>query len=155
MKQLFLLRHGEAGISEGPDLIRTLTQKGIDQLERMGNSFNTQPLQIDRMVCSPANRTLETADIIKKFIEVKEEIFFREIYDGDLEALVKILQETSFSINSCLLVGHNPTISELVGYLSGDNFLGLQTGMMVELTLELTDWEMISEGIGILKRTYE
>lgn len=155
MKQLFLLRHGEAGFSDGTDFQRRLTQKGIDNLKRMGNHLTDPAIDIDIMYCSSALRTIETSNLIKNFISVKEEIFTREIYDGDMNALLTILEKTPFSANSCLLIGHNPTISLLLAHLTEEDYLGLKPGMMVEVNLEISQWHMIGLGTGILKEVLQ
>lgn len=155
MKQLFLLRHGEAGFSDGSDFQRRLTKKGIDNLERMGNILSDRSIVVDIMYCSSAQRTIETADLIKNFISVKEEIFTREIYDGDLNHLLTILEKTPISANSCLLVGHNPTISLLLAHLTQEYYLGLQPGMMAALNLEISQWHMIDKGTGILREVLQ
>lgn len=155
MKQLFLLRHGEAGFSDCSDFQRRLTQKGIDNLKRMGNLLAERSIEVDIMYCSSAERTVETSDLIKNYITVKEEIFTREIYDGDLNDLLTILEKTPFSANSCLLVGHNPTISLLLAHLTQEYYLGLKPGMMAELNLEISKWQMIDRGTGILKEVLQ
>jgi len=151
MKQLFLLRHGEAGFSGGSDFQRRLTQKGVENLERMGGVLSGRSVSVDIMYCSSAQRTLDTSDLIKNFISVKEDIFSREIYEGDMNDLLTILEKTPFSANSCLLVGHNPTISLLLAHLTQENYLGLQPGMMAEVNLKISQWPMIGRGTGILK----
>lgn len=151
MKQLFLLRHGEAGFSDGSDFHRRLTQKGIDNLRRMGKLLADRSIVADIMYCSSAQRTIETSDLIRNFISIKEEIFTREIYDGDLNDLLTILEKTPFSANSCLLIGHNPTISLLLAHLTQEPYLGLQPGMMAVVNLEISQWHMIDKGTGILR----
>lgn len=151
MKQLFLLRHGEAGFSEGSDFQRSLTQKGIDDLNRMGKLLSDRTLNVDFMYCSSAQRTIETSDLIKNYIGVKEEIFTREIYEGDLFDLLNILEKAPVLANSCLLVGHNPSISLLLAQLTQEGYFGLQPGMMAKVNLEISQWNMIGEGSGILE----
>lgn len=155
MKQLFLLRHGEAGFSDGSDFQRRLTKKGIDNLKRMGGVLKGRSVSVDFMYCSSAQRTVETSDVIKNYLAVKEEIFTREIYEGDLNDLLKMIEKTPFSANSCLLVGHNPTISLLLSYLTQGDYLGMQPGMLVEVNLEISQWLMIGRGKGILKEVLQ
>ena len=151
MKRLFLLRHGEAGFSEGSDLKRHLTKKGKENLIRMGERLNPRLKTIDLMYCSEAIRTLETAEIMAKYISIRASVFTKEIYHGDLGNIITILEKTSNAIESCLLVGHNPTISLLLSHISDENYLGLQPGMMAIIDLEVSDWNMIGFGTGVLK----
>jgi phosphohistidine phosphatase len=143
MKQLILLRHGEAGFSDGSDFQRQLTVRGKAQLNNVGQHLILKELEIDRMYCSSATRTRETAEIIKSHIPVKEEIYEKEIYSANLEILLKILEETPKEVETCLLIGHNPTISLLLSFLTSGDYVGLQPGMLAILDLEVADWYMI------------
>lgn len=151
MKQLFLLRHGEAGFSQGSDFQRQLTKKGRENLIRMVKSLIGKVDSVDLMYCSPAERTIETADLIQKSITVKDSIFTRDIYHGDLNDMISLLEKTSPSVKSCLFIGHNPTISLLLSHISSENYLGMHPGMMAIIELEIEDWKLIGYGTGILK----
>lgn len=151
MKQLFLLRHGEAGFSQGSDFQRTLTENGKEKLTRMGKRLDPKMKSVDLMYCSSAQRTIETAELITQYITIKESLFSRDIYQGNLGTLISLLEQTSSHHESCLLVGHNPTISLLLAHISGENYLGLQPGMMAFIELEIVDWKLIGYGTGTLK----
>jgi len=155
MKRLFLLRHGEASFSEGTDFQRQLTQKGIERLNRLGEELQSRSISIDLMYCSPAERTMETASIITNYLSVNEEIFLKEIYEGNLGRLIQILENTSNQVNSCLLIGHNPVLSLLVAHLSGENYINMQPGMLAHLELEINDWRMLGLNTGILKEIFQ
>ncbi|WP_296705927.1 phosphohistidine phosphatase SixA [Algoriphagus sp.] len=155
MKQLFLLRHGEAGFSEGTDFQRQLTQKGIERLNRMGSGLKSRSLSVDLMYCSTARRTMETASIIHDYITIKEEIFIKEIYGGNLGDLIHLLENIPIQVNSCLIIGHNPILSLLVANLSGESYINLQPGMLAHLELEIDDWRMVGFDSGILKEIFQ
>ena len=103
MKQLILLRHGEAGFSDGVDFQRQLTARGKTQLNNLGQHLSLKALEVDRMYCSSATRTRETAEIIKSHLPIKEEIYEKEIYSANLEILLKILEETPKEVETCQL----------------------------------------------------
>jgi phosphohistidine phosphatase len=151
MKQLFLLRHGEAGFSDGEDFQRQLTPKGKENLNRLGQTLQSSGLKVDFLYCSAATRTRETAEIIKKYIEVGTEEYTREIYEGKLVFLITLLENTPKEAQSCILIGHNPTISMLISHLTNSNYVGLQPGMMGIIDLEISEWYMIGLGTGTLK----
>lgn len=155
MKQLFLLRHGEAGFSEGTDFQRQLTKKGIDRLNRMGAELKSRSFSVDLMYCSTARRTMETASIINDYIIIKEEIFLKEIYGCNLGDLIQLLENVPIQANSCLIIGHNPILSLLVAHLSGESYINLQPGMLAYLQLEIDDWRMVSLNSGILKEVFQ
>jgi phosphohistidine phosphatase len=94
MKQLLLLRHGEAGFSEGPDIDRQLTLKGKEKLNRLGELLANNGFSVDLMYCSEAERTQETARIIKNFIPVEKQVVTRTVYNADLNTLIELLEDT-------------------------------------------------------------
>ncbi|MCE7054586.1 histidine phosphatase family protein [Algoriphagus sp. AGSA1] len=151
MKRLFLLRHGEAGFSNGSDFQRQLTEKGRENLTRMAKNLREDLKNIDLLYCSTAERTMETAELVGSELVIKESKFTKEIYQGDLRNIIEILEKTPKTVETCLLIGHNPTLSLLLAHLSGENYLGLQPGMLALLDLEITDWKMIGFGTGTLK----
>lgn len=94
MKKLFYVRHGEtdmnvAGLLSGR-IETSLTQKGIKQATAAGQELNQKPLHVDLIVCSPYERTYETAKLIAKEINYpvekiqKKEMFVERAF-GVLE----------------------------------------------------------------------
>ncbi len=155
MKHLILLRHGEAGFSDGVDFQRQLTSDGKDRLNLLGETLRSGGMKVDFLHCSAATRTLETAEIIRKYVPIEEVEYTREIYEGHLETLLKILEHTPKYADSCMLIGHNPTISLLLSHLTHEGYLGLKPGMMAIIELEISDWSMIGLGTGILKEVLQ
>lgn len=155
MKHLILLRHGEAGFSDGVDFQRQLTPRGKENLNRLGEILQKGEMKLDFLHCSAATRTRETAEIIKKYIEIGEEEYSRTIYDGNLETLLKLLENTPKTAESCILIGHNPTISLLLSHLTHENYIGLKPGMMAIIELQINEWYMIGLGTGILKEVIQ
>lgn len=146
MKKLLLLRHGEAETSTGSDFNRNLTFKGKSKLMALGQRLSNRSAKIELMYCSPSTRTVETYELIKKYISINETIFEKAIYSSSLEILLNMLEKTPKKVQTCLLVGHNPTLSLLATYLSSGDYLSLQPGMMVIMELEIDDWKLISMG---------
>jgi phosphohistidine phosphatase len=155
MKQLLLLRHGEAGFSSGLDLDRHLTQNGKEKLARLGETLAKTEISVDLMYCSEATRTQETAAIIKNYISIAQEIITRRIYNADLNSLIEIIENTPESVDVCLLIGHNPTISLLQARISNSDYIGMRPGMLAKIDLEVPQWRMIGHGTGTLREILE
>lgn len=67
MKTIFYIRHGEteankAGLTAGGELESPLTEKGREQAKRAGKDLQKHGIEL--MVCSPMQRTVDTARII-------------------------------------------------------------------------------------------
>ncbi|MCS0583110.1 histidine phosphatase family protein [Massilia pinisoli] len=104
---LILWRHAEAEDTE-PDLTRNLTDKGRQQAHNMAQWLRGYlPAQV-RIVCSPANRTRQTADALGLSYDIRNDIAPGAAADD-------LLKATGWPRGDgvVLLVGHNPAISEL------------------------------------------
>lgn len=150
MKQLFLMRHGESGFLETKDFDRSLTEKGILSLRRIGKVLENRNIKIDLAICSPSKRTRQTLQLIRENQEIQECIFKEEIYLGGYEELIKLINKIPFSVNSCILIGHNPAISFLLSTLTGQNFFVMEPGRLAQLTLFISDWNGVGIGTGYL-----
>ncbi|WP_439489551.1 SixA phosphatase family protein [Algoriphagus sp.] len=155
MKRLFLLRHGEAGFSNGADFQRKLTKKGRENLIRMAKSLSEELKNVDLLYCSTAERTMETAEIVGHDMTFKDSQFTKEIYQADIGSLITMLEKTPSEVKTCLIIGHNPTLSLFLAHICNENYLGLQPGMMAVIDLEITDWKMAGFGTGTLKEIFQ
>ena len=104
---LILWRHAEAEDTE-PDLARNLTAKGRQQAQHMAQWLRGYLPDQARILCSPANRTRQTADALGLPYDVRNEIAPGAAADA-------LLRATGWPRGDgvVILVGHNPAISEL------------------------------------------
>lgn len=152
MKVIHLIRHAES-ISETPtiqDFLRTLTEIGKRDSHFMAKKLNELNLAPDVIICSPAKRTTDTAKVFAKELafDFDNIIFDKRIYESNLKQLLEILNETPNYINDLILIGHNPTLTQLSNYLTNDYIDNIPTCGIVKIELEIDDWQHIIEGIG-------
>ncbi|MCS5489932.1 phosphohistidine phosphatase SixA [Algoriphagus limi] len=150
MKRLFLLRHGEASFSADLDFDRTLTPKGKGKVSHVAARLNELAPEIGKVYCSPAQRTKETANIVAERVLIKNQEYVRSIYDGDLQDLMDILENTPQDFNEVLIVGHNPLISLFAANLSDGEYLNMQPGDLIYIEFPLDSWKLITFGSGVL-----
>ena len=121
---LLVMRHAKSDwdVGHGSDFDRVLSARGITDAPRMGQWIVDQDYTPDQLICSPAQRVRETILAASKVWEQDEgQIKWdHEIYNANLSQLLAIVAGdlTEGKIN--LLIGHNPGVSELILYLSGD-----------------------------------
>lgn len=151
MKKLFLIRHGEAGFSDGTDFQRQLTEYGIEKVKRVSQNLQNLQPEIDFMYCSPAQRTRETADILGSYVLVKAYDLEKSIYEGDLSDLMDLIESTPDMVESCLIVGHNPIISLLLSSLTDSHYQNMTPGTLAYMELDFDSWKLVSSGTGVLK----
>jgi phosphohistidine phosphatase len=121
ISKIVIVRHAEAEAYQIDDHGRRLTEKGRkDALQTKNGLLSAGDQAWDLVIASDASRAKETAAII--FDDHPRIQFTNEIYSShDAQALIVNLNR-EFQIageSSVAIVGHNPTLSDLVGYLSG------------------------------------
>ncbi len=134
--KLLIVRHGEAGKREeweaegNDDRLRPLTPKGKKDLRRgVGGLVRLVP-ELDLVATSPWTRAVETAEIVAREYDCEIEEVEALTAERKPEELIPWLREHAQS-ESVGVVGHEPHLSLLVGYLlSGKNaaFIDLKKG---------------------------
>ena len=120
MNRLYLLRHGLAvapGTPEIADDDRPLTPEGERRVRQVARGCKRLGLKLDRIATSPLPRAHRTAEIVADALGVTDLL---EVVDGlragrDARSIAAWLATRSDP--RLLVVGHNPTLSELVGLL--------------------------------------
>lgn len=120
--RLYLLRHGIAlphGIPGVSDDDRPLTAKGEDHVKVVASGLNRLGVEPDKIVSSPLPRARRTAEIVSKALKLGDRL-------ENSEALLPTATADSIfqwlgtrAENVLMLVGHNPSLTELLGLLLG------------------------------------
>ena len=114
MPRLLLVRHAEA-VAHAPegDLGRQLTAQGRADAARMGAYFGKSGLAPDLALASPARRTRDTLEAILR--ELPRELAHEvkpSLYNADSDTLQDLMTQTPDSVQTLLIVGHNPGVAE-------------------------------------------
>ncbi len=137
-KNIFICRHGHATFTAQTDFNRELTAEGIQAVSNTALFIQKQceiaNISPELCISSSALRTKQTAKIIAQSYAVMQCDFYQELYSTNasqwLEKITKAKQ------NTIILVGHNPTLSQLVQVLSGHEFY-MQPANCAFITLEI------------------
>jgi phosphohistidine phosphatase len=154
---LVLLRHAKAETpGELPDFERRLTTVGETDADAAGAWLADEGLRPGLVLCSTAARTRQTwlgvavalaqADPDAASPEVHYE---QQLYDGGRTEVVDLLRAVSDETKVVLVVGHNPTMSDmsilLRPYEANGTFEGLKTAGMAVHKLE-GSWSQVEPG---------
>ena len=121
MNQLYLLRHGIAvphGTPGMNDDDRPLTPKGERRVREVARGLKRIAIEVDRIATSPLPRALSTARIVAQVIGRPELVeVFDELRAGRDAASIRawLLGRAEARL---MIVGHNPTLSELLAWLT-------------------------------------
>lgn len=153
MKTLYIMRHADASFNAETDFKRKLTLKGINEAELTAKKLAENIDMIDYCVCSGATRTIETLNIISNQIKFREVDISEMIYETNKEVLLSSIEAFKEQYHSAIIIAHNPSVSNLLYYLTGSNF-NFSTSNIVEIKFEFNSWKLISNQTGIITNTY-
>lgn len=158
MKRLHIIRHAKAAKAEarGEDFDRPLAPRGEEDAAEMGRRLFRGNVHPDAIVASPAARTLATARLIARELDFPwDEIrTAKSAYLADVGALLELVRGLGDSVESALLVGHNPGVSELAHALVRAFDQDLPTGAVVTIDLPADTWAGVRRAGGSL-RSYD
>lgn len=145
------MRHAKSdwGSDALRDFDRPLSRRGQQDAPRMGRWLREQGCQPERVICSPALRTRETAKLVMGLIGFRTEDVIHEpmIYEAGLQDLLTALHTHAGNANTLMLIGHNPGLDELVRHLADRPPLRSQTGKLMTTAavavLRFTDWRLV------------
>lgn len=143
MHELILLRHAEAVpvAADDADHDRPLTEHGEQEAHAAGRWLAAHGSRPDRVLCSPAARTRQTAELALAALgHAPTPQLVEEVYDATPGELLALLDQHG-DANTLMLVGHNPGIERLVALLvegRSDDFRGMPPGGLAVLHLDDT-----------------
>jgi phosphohistidine phosphatase len=119
---LFVIRHAIAEDADpgDDDAARELTVDGVRKFKRSVQGLRELKWTFDRVLTSPWKRALQTAEMLKP-IEDGETISTELLCDKprpELFALIAEMSGTQEEGHATAVVGHEPWLSELVGWLA-------------------------------------
>lgn len=155
VKRLIVVRHAKAAKAgpRGEDFSRPLAPRGENDAVEMGRRLARCQAHPDAMVTSPAERALATARIIARELDFPwDEIrTAKSAYLADAGTLLDLLRRLADRVETALLVGHNPGISELARELTRNFEQDLPTGAIVSIDLPVDTWAGARRGVGSLR----
>ena len=140
MHELILLRHAEAQPAQngGDDQSRRLSGRGEQEARAAGKWLASHGMKPDRVLCSPSERTRDTATLaLAAMKHAPEPQFTDDIYDATPGELLALLDQHG-DASTVMLIGHNPGIERLVALLvegRSDEFRGMPPAGLAVLHL--------------------
>ena len=141
-KKLYLLRHGEAeGFSaNNDDILRKLTDIGRTQINQMAQYVKENNIKIDQIISSPAERAKESAEIMRDLLNLHDVIYVDNLYPSTTSCIYDTIVSTEDSINSIMIIGHNPGLSSFAQEYMQFNAASLPTSSITACTYDTASW---------------
>jgi phosphohistidine phosphatase len=158
---LWVLRHAKAAAQgTGGDKTRQITSRGRRQAtavcEHIASITGRNALP-ELVLCSPAVRARETADLVMPALPDARFELDDALYSEDGTGLIAWLKILDPDVSSLMVVGHNPTLQELCVMLTAAptseeiDSEGLATASLVELEQpHATNWVQLELGASFL-----
>ncbi|GIE96348.1 SixA phosphatase family protein [Paractinoplanes rishiriensis] len=120
-RTLVLLRHAKAETpNDEPDFDRRLTERGETDADAAGSWLADERIRPDLVFCSPAARTRQTWQGVSIALAqaghggVAPEVRYETgLYFGGRTEVFDLLRTVPDTVRTVLVVGHNPTVSEV------------------------------------------
>lgn len=129
MKTLILVRHADAVENDRWDEIldfyRKLSLSGKEESKEVAQDLRWLEIIPDKIISSSSKRTYQTAMSICKQLDIdgKDIVFTSDLYMTDKDSYLDWIYATDDSIDTLMIVWHNPAISHLSNHLNQDKTL--------------------------------
>ena len=150
MKTLLLMRHAKAASTQvgSTDAERSLNAEGREAAERIGRFIREKGLEPDLGLSSSALRARETREMVTNAAGLAlDGSDDSRIYEAGAGELLEIISAFDDHLKTVFLVGHNPTLEDLLRILTG-NSTHLSPGTLAKIDLESQHWSdaVLGEG---------
>lgn len=155
MKTLFLVRHAKSDWEDGilSDHDRTLNERGRRDAPAMANHVATNYELPQLVVSSTAIRALTTAEYFLRacHVPLSHVVQTRTLYEANNAKLLRVVTELDNVLYRVMLVGHSPSVTDLVNYLTESNLSHMPTcGVAIVNFPNVLSWQEIGRGTGQL-----
>jgi phosphohistidine phosphatase len=160
-RTLWVLRHAKTKDrppSGGGDHERVLAPRGRRDADALGqrlgddgDHLGLEDVLPKLILCSTATRAVETAErAIAGMADPPPVAYLSALYEATPEDVLEQVAANAASVDSVMVVGHNPTFADLVSMLPGEPVRELDNGFatcgLVVFTLPVEGWDDVGPG---------
>ena len=158
MHILYLLRHAKSSWSDPTldDHERPLAPRGRRDTKRVAEHLVRLGIEPELVLCSSAERTRETLELIRPAIAPSTVKLEAGLYAATANELLGRLRAVPEQVISVLLIGHNPGLQDLALLIASACSelerieTKFPTAALATLTLPRVTWSRLSEGDAVL-----
>jgi phosphohistidine phosphatase len=153
MKTLLIVRHAKSSWDH-PDLDdfdRPLNERGLKNAPEMARRLVLREKLPQLIISSPALRAISTARLFnQQFGRIDEHLQLeKSIYEAERQDLLKLISRQNPDLNTIMLIGHNPGLSDLLNWLCETEEI-LPTCAVAEIEVDDYKWNGWTKGSGNL-----
>ena len=143
MKTIYLMRHAKSDWADKKveDWDRPLSKHGRKAMPAMGKFFEENKIQPQLILASPASRARQTCELLVDEIHYRGDIHFvSSLYQAEQDTCLKEIKQLPESVDSVLVIGHNPGLETLFQMFSGQ-IESLQTKSIACIQVNVDSWK--------------
>ena len=152
MKRLLLVRHAKSSWkdAEMPDFERPLNKRGERDAPAMGARLASRKVRPDGLISSGALRAITTARALAEAMGYPADRIVVDdgVYGTDAGDLLALIRKVDNAWESVMVVGHNPTMTDLINALTDTIIDNMPTCGVAEIVFDGDDWAKIDVGAG-------
>jgi len=154
MLRLTLVRHAktEPAHPGQEDWDRVLEARGQRDAPEMGRRLKQQHQKPDKVLSSPAVRTITTANIMARELGVSASKIVQDerLYLAGPKDMLQVVHELGGNAGHLMVVGHNPGITEFADRVSSDRSIdNMPTGAFYTLEFDIAAWADLAWATGV------
>jgi phosphohistidine phosphatase len=158
MKRIYLLRHAKSSWKDTslPDHDRPLAGRGRRAAKAIARHMREHGIEPELVLCSTARRARETLELIEPALDTRAVHVEHDLYAASAPALLERLRTVPDTVESVLLIGHNPGLQELAldlarsGSAAGELGAKYPTAALATLAFPASSWQRLDRGTGEL-----
>lgn len=147
MKTIYIARHAKSSWRNTQiiDVDRPLKSSGIIALQKVSERLNDSKPNLDAIYTSPAVRAAHTALIHARYLNFPENrIEIRNsIYNQGKEGVFDLIKSFDNNLNSIMICGHDPTLTEFVNDFLRIPLEKMQTSSVMKIQFHTDVWNQI------------
>ena len=154
MKSLLVLRHGKSDwlADYGSDHERPLAARGVAAAELMGRFLTRCGQAPEAVLSSTAVRARRTAELASEAGQWRCPATYTEVlYGASVAGVVELIHQQDDALDRLLLVGHQPTWSELIADLCRGASVQFPTAALARIDLATERWQDLHSAGGTLR----
>jgi phosphohistidine phosphatase len=153
-KILYLVRHAKSSWKnpELNDSERPLNKRGKHDAPLVGKLLKQKNEIPELLISSTAKRALKTAEYFAEEFHINKKIIREEsLYMAGINDFISIIENIEDSVNSVMLFGHNPGISDFANYVTGSDIENMSTAGTARIDFNINSWKHCRKTKGELR----
>ena len=132
------------------DFDRPLNERGRADAPLIGKHLASENMSDPFLICSPALRTRETAELVLLNANLNVEPRFDDrLYEASVRDLLQVTNEMDDATQTAILIGHNPGFEELLAFLTGET-RAMPTCALAKIVFDVVSWKDVKASDGTL-----